>query len=262
MKRIQPANDATVGLCIILIVSTSLALFSLSAHLVNRVSRWLSSYKDDPSTELVVNVIFLVLMALLWLAYRRWRQAEVTIAHLLHADELTGLCNRRSFFALAKASLEEARTADTRMSLVFVDLDGLKQINDAFGHAEGDAALIRAAKALKETFHTSDLIARLGGDEFTVLTADCPDDCAVLTDRLQARLDALNADRNDHYKLSATLGIAHSDADPEGSIDDLVRAADADMYARKKGRKGNPLPGDPADTNDNAIPHAEMGTEL
>src|ERR1700692_4131144 len=85
-------------------------------------------------------------------------------------DELTGLHNRRGFFALAGQQLKLARRNHATALLFFADINGLKQINDRFGHAEGDAAIHRVARALTRTFRDSDMAARLGGDEFAILT--------------------------------------------------------------------------------------------
>jgi two-component system cell cycle response regulator len=120
--------------------------------------------------------------------------------------------------------------------LVFVDLDGLKTINDSHGHQAGDQALCDIARVLKRTFRESDLLARLGGDEFAVLAVDTPSAStdAVVT-RLQETLRGHNAGRT--FALSLSEGIAHYSCEPRPSIDKLLAQADARMYERKRGRR-------------------------
>src|SRR5713226_630351 len=92
-------------------------------------------------------------------------------------DELTGLYNRRGFMAIAERQLKVGRRSGRGMLLFFIDVDRLKQINDSFGHAEGDRVLKHITEALQKTFRDSDVIARMGGDEFVVLAIEASDFC-------------------------------------------------------------------------------------
>jgi len=129
---------------------------------------------------------------------RRLRAGELhghpSETNLTYLDELTGLHNRRGFLRFARAQLDSAALARRPMLLIFVDLDGLKDINDQLGHATGDRALVDTSMVLKSTFRERDIVARLGGDEFVVLVTDSS---AVreadLLARLAARLQGLNA---------------------------------------------------------------------
>ena len=94
---------------------------------------------------------------------------EKTLEIMSTTDELTGLLNRRGFFTLAKQQVKLANRNGKKLLLFYMDLDGLKKINDTIGHSEGDLALVEAATVLKEIFRESDIIGRLGGDEFAVL---------------------------------------------------------------------------------------------
>ena len=104
-------------------------------------------------------------------AYHQKKLMVARLRELALVDELTGLHNRRGFLLLAEKQLQIARRTGRPDLLLFVDLDGMKRINDEFGHEAGDAALRRTAAVLHAAFRTSDIIARLGGDEFVVL---CP----------------------------------------------------------------------------------------
>jgi diguanylate cyclase (GGDEF)-like protein len=103
---------------------------------------------------------------------RQLELAEAELRNLSLTDDLTGLCNRRGFFFHAEQYLKTSRRLGKEFLLFYADMDGLKQINDTFGHEEGSLAILRLAEILKETFRESDIVARLGGDEFAVLVAD------------------------------------------------------------------------------------------
>ena len=100
------------------------------------------------------------------------KRLEEKLQNMSLVDDLTGLYNRRGFFALSQQQLKIAERTKQKALLFFADLDNMKQINDALGHQEGDNALVEVASVLKETFRKSDIIGRLGGDEFAVLAID------------------------------------------------------------------------------------------
>jgi len=153
-------------------------------------------------------------------------------------DALTGVYNRRGFFTLAHQQLRIAERAQREMSLLVTDLDGLKGINDTLGHHEGDQALIEIAQVLKETFRESDVVARIGGDEFAVLAIEASGaSVEILTVRLQENLEARNAQRDHHYKLSLSVGVARYDPENPSSIEELMRSADARMYEHKRAKQ-------------------------
>src|SRR6266699_2994807 len=131
------------------------------------------------------------------------KRAEAAIHTLSLADELTGLYNRRGFLAFCKQYLNSVQRTNKGVMVVYADLDGLKQINDSFGHKEGDRALIKTAELLKETFRSSDGLGRLGGDEFTVLAAvESEDGAENLISRLEQKFKSYNALKAAPYKLS------------------------------------------------------------
>jgi diguanylate cyclase (GGDEF)-like protein len=124
------------------------------------------------------------------------------LQQLSYNDELTGLLNRRGFISMAQQHLKIAQREAWQMVLLFADLDKLKDINDSFGHPEGDRALRAVANVLKETFRTSDLIARLGGDEFIVLAINAPEaGIQKMVSRLQKNIERFNQ-QNRYYQIS------------------------------------------------------------
>ncbi len=162
-------------------------------------------------------------------------QLQDRLRELSITDELTGLANRRGFFAFAQQQLKQARRTGERMVLLYADLDGLKRINDTQGHIIGDRALADTARIFRETFRDSDIIARMGGDEFAVILVDAPaEGVAAVRDRLQRRLDAYNAGADGAFTLSVSLGMAVFDPANPGTVDELIREADARMYEDKQ----------------------------
>ena len=148
------------------------------------------------------------------------------IRNLAVTDELTGLYNRRGFLTAATHQLKLAHRQGEDALLLFCDLDGLKQINDSFGHREGDLALIRAADTLEETFRDSDILARLGGDEFAVLALDASSPSRqAMVPRINESLARANA-KDSRYTLSFSIGIARFDPLNAASLGELMARAD------------------------------------
>ncbi|MBL7150678.1 GGDEF domain-containing protein [Candidatus Microgenomates bacterium] len=155
-------------------------------------------------------------------------------------DDLTGLHNRRGFMTLTKQRLKEANRDKSKPVLLFADFDCLKQINDAFGHSEGDKALIETADVLRETFRESDIIARISGDEFVVVAQEANDLLAeVLITRLQENLEAINAREDHRYELSLSVGMTRYDPEHPSSIDELLAQADIAMYEKKREKQSS-----------------------
>ncbi len=165
-------------------------------------------------------------------------QAE--LGNLALTDELTSLFNRRGFMALAERQLKLGRRSGRGMMLFVMDVDRLKQINDSFGHFEGDRALKRTAEVLEETFRDSDVVARLGGDEFAVLAIEASGHSeATIKTRLFEHLKSISAEQS-CYEISLSLGVARFDPRNRTSIAELMAKADQAMYEQKR-RRSRPL---------------------
>ncbi|HKW34663.1 MAG TPA: GGDEF domain-containing protein [Candidatus Acidoferrum sp.] len=159
---------------------------------------------------------------------------QTELSNLALKDELTGLYNRRGFLALAERQLKLARRSGRSLLLFFIDVDGLKEINDVFGHGEGDAALKCAAEALETTFRDSDVIARFGGDEFAVLAIEASGQSeATIRERLT---EYLNSTKRQETRFSVSLGAARFDPWNQTSLRDLIAEADRAMYEQKRRR--------------------------
>jgi diguanylate cyclase (GGDEF)-like protein/PAS domain S-box-containing protein len=164
------------------------------------------------------------------------RRAEQALVNLSLIDELTRVYNRRGFRTLADRHLTLATRKQKSGYLLLADLDDLKLINDTFGHAEGDHALVAVAEILRQTFRGVDLVARLGGDEFIVFPVEAAEGTErLLTRRLEENLAAYNSKNPRGYELAVSVGIARFEA--ETTIDDMFSRADAALYEQKKARK-------------------------
>lgn len=157
-------------------------------------------------------------------------------------DDLTGLYNRRGFSDLGEQYLKLARRSGRGVTMVYVDLDRFKTINDSLGHHVGDRALLKVADILRATFRRSDIIARLGGDEFGVLALEAADESSeTLVERLRERVQDFNESSAEPYQLSVSIGMAHHDDDPRVRLEDMVAEADAAMYREKHSKRASAL---------------------
>ena len=162
---------------------------------------------------------------------------ELYAVQLATVDELTGIPNRRAFMSLAQKTLDQSRRLQLPVSMLFFDLDRFKEINDHYGHSEGDRALRGFAAALKATFRDADIVGRIGGDEFAVLLFAC-DDAGAQTaiQRLQESLDVYNQTVVSGCDVHFSAGHVLANASRRCVIEALLTEADAEMYVRKRSK--------------------------
>lgn len=166
-----------------------------------------------------------------------WEAAE-TLHRLSTTDELTGLLNRRGFHLLAEQQWRIARRKDRELVLLYIDVDGLKQINDRLGHQVGDDLLRETADILRRLCRDTDVVARLGGDEFVILAVEATEGSALIfRDRIHRVLRDRNKEAGRVYEISLSLGAAHFGPEERLTLEELLREADNRMYARKQGRE-------------------------
>jgi diguanylate cyclase (GGDEF)-like protein len=178
-------------------------------------------------------------------------QDQRDLAYQANHDDLTGLVNRRHVFAAITRAMADG-TDRLPATVLFCDLDDFKPINDRYGHDAGDAVLSRVAQRITATLRDHDVVARIGGDEFL---AYCPDVDEAAAVALRHRVeDVLRAPIDWHgttLRVGATVGVAVTAPGRYTSPDDLIAAADAAMYERKRLRKSaragqaDPLPASP-----------------
>lgn len=165
------------------------------------------------------------------------------------SDELTGLFNRRGFLTLANQMFKSAQRLARGAFLLYVDLDGMKIVNDGLGHREGDRMLGDMATILRETFREADVVSRLGGDEFAVFgLQETHLEAVEPKERLKKNMDIFNSAGKRPYKLAASIGVSCLDLDCARCLDDMISCADARMYEEKRSRshRGGPRRQPPA----------------
>ena len=170
----------------------------------------------------------------------RREEMEATILRLSLTDELTGLNNRRGFLLRAEQLLKLVTRVKTHGWLVYIDVDGLKQVNDELGHESGDWHIRSAAKVLRESFRDSDVIARIGGDEFVVFASGSSTPAEEIEERLAHNTAHHNHCFPDKPALSLSIGIIRCSPQALNTLEDMIYQADAAMYIEKR-RKRNRL---------------------
>jgi len=167
----------------------------------------------------------------------RMVEQEVVAVQLATLDELTMISNRRGFETLSKHALSLCKRMESPATLLFIDLDKFKPINDTYGHAEGDHALQVFSNILRDVFRDSDVIGRMGGDEFAVLlTRSSAADCETIVQHLKQTVADYNAKATRGYNLEFSHGFVEYDTQKHASLDDLLAEADRLMYQQKKAR--------------------------
>lgn len=162
--------------------------------------------------------------------YRELRKLRVSAA----TDALTGLYNRRLFEEYFEKELSRAKRFRQKLALVIMDLHRFKEVNDRYGHQQGDHALRLAAAATRDTVRASDFTFRIGGDEFAILLPQCDQaQCTALSRRLRARYEAAVKDLYFDVPLTLDFGIAVSPDDGE-QRETMIRLADSRLYEMKK----------------------------
>lgn len=151
---------------------------------------------------------------------------------LARTDHLTGIANRRAFFDLANLELNQARRNQTPISILYMDIDNFKHINDHFGHHIGDRLLRSVAETIKNNIRAIDVIARFGGDEFGVLLAESGSESAALVaGKLKEKLVELV--QHNGWPVTFSTGVVTFEIIPP-SVDEMIDLADAQMYLAKR----------------------------
>lgn len=177
-------------------------------------------------------------------------QARQRMYHMAHHDPLTNLPNRVLFFDRLEAALSRARRQSWRVAVIYMDLDDFKEINDAFGHQEGDEVLCMIASRLGASMRREDTVARIGGDEFAAIVEDVhgPEVVATLRDKLMDTVSApIVTDGGRTHTQSISMGVAMvGDFDgalsPDLKPEQILTMADRDMYEQKRLSKQSDRP--------------------
>jgi diguanylate cyclase (GGDEF)-like protein len=183
------------------------------------------------SVSAAMSFVFLVLLVFYI------KSMEDEIHDLSLRDELTGLYNLRGFHLLGEQALRLAQRSRVPFSVLFIDLDNLKQINDLHGHSVGSACLAETGTLLQATFRETDVLGRIGGDEFAVAGQFTHAAIAVATKRLREASALRNSQSGCRFTLSLSIGHVTSEPDAPEPLDALLSKADRAMYEEKRRKK-------------------------
>jgi diguanylate cyclase (GGDEF)-like protein len=197
------------------------------------------------SHTLLIGIV-IVGVAVLTLLFRlnmrelsRRLEAEAIACQEARRDPLTGLPNRRSLLERLETAIPSARRHGHQLALLYVDLDGFKQVNDTLGHTAGDEVLRQAAERLKRTTRAEDVVARLGGDEFLIALphVENAQDVALASARIVQAIARPYGVYGHEARISASIGVAMYPHDGE-NLQQLVAHADTALYMAKANGKG------------------------
>lgn len=192
---------------------------------------------EEHAAAVLASAAAIISIGLLILISRHIRRMEEEIRELTLRDELTGVHNLRGFRLFAEQSLRLAQRSGMPFSVLFVDVDGLKQINDRMGHGAGSALLVDTARLLQSTFRETDVIGRIGGDEFAVAGQFDQEAIERAAMRVGALAFAASEDAKSGARLSVSVGHVTTEQAEHESLTDLLEKADAAMYAQKRRKK-------------------------
>ena len=215
--------------------------------------RWAVRHEKWQADEIMI-LLALLSAAVAIFAWRRWKEANIEIVrredlqelqkeleHQATHDALTDLPNRTLLMDRLEHTIERRIRGRVMIAVLFIDLDGFKDVNDAFGHEGGDELLAQAAGRLKGCVRTADTVSRIGGDEFVVvlegIEEDADEQVGEVADRIMESLSAPFALRRGEASVRASIGVAVLDGNAEREAEELVREADQAMY-RAKGEGG------------------------
>ena len=148
-------------------------------------------------------------------------------------DELTGLYNRRGLHTLGNQQVELAKRHNDDIFIFYLDLDGMKEINDTLGHDYGDKALLTSSKIMHRTFRTTDILSRIGGDEFVVVAVKAQYEfIPIIIQRIKDYIKEENDNLKD-YQISMSIGVSKVDLEHDAPLEDAIKNADKEMYRVK-----------------------------
>jgi len=200
---------------------------------------WLKDWKQTTVTTVIAMVIFWVLSILILRNHWKQLQLRKELDHLAHTDELTGISNRRDFMNKASHELKRVQRGQTHMALLVLDIDRFKLINDTYGHATGDKAIIEFTKACRVSIRDIDIFGRLGGDEFAILLLDTEiEEVRIVVERIRLAIESCNllSDKGETILMTASIGVELVDS-KTSSVNEMMVIADKAVYVSKeKGR--------------------------
>lgn len=168
------------------------------------------------------------------------KRHEERLQYFAHTDVMTETLNRERGLQVLRSEIDRMRQSDGRLSVSYVDVDGLKYVNDTWGHTEGDRLLVAISGVLRETVRNTDMVCRMGGDEFLLILPGCDKENAQsIMDKVESRLEEINASNENSFLCSVSYGIKEIDSSYDGGLEDLIDEADRMMYHNKQAKPQN-----------------------
>lgn len=221
----------------LLIAMRSDALPEVFAPGVFHVHPYLLLGKDAYLTTMQLLSLLIAMVTLGAMAYviAHWRRREVQLERLSTTDELTGIANRRHFLRNLEREIARAERYGLPLTLVMIDLDLFKEINDGFGHLAGDEVLCRFSQRLARKIRAEDMVGRYGGEEFAIVLPQTDlEGARVMAERCRENIAANPVDLGwTRVPITASFGLACRGADQKLSAEDLLRRADQALYRAK-----------------------------
>jgi diguanylate cyclase (GGDEF)-like protein len=202
-------------------------------------ARLFNAERMPPNYTTAILASTAVMLSFALLLFLAWRinQMEVKIHDLSLRDALTDLYNIRGFQLLAEQALRMARRAHVPFSVLYIDLDDLKRVNDTYGHQAGSSLLVETGKILKSSFREADVVGRIGGDEFVVAGQFTQSGISLASKRIEEGAARRNAESDSPYALSLSIGSVTVDPGPQQKLEELLAIADRAMYVEKRRKK-------------------------
>lgn len=167
------------------------------------------------------------------------KEKAAVLDKIAHTDEMTGILNRRGLFDFGQKTIDLSKSMIQKGLVIYCDMDGLKKINDNFGHESGDKAIIAEAGILRSSFRTTDIVARIGGDEFVVISPGMKIDYfETLKKKIEERCIKWTEETNSLFLLSISLGAVEYPYEESYDLQTLLSMADSALYAEKRRKKG------------------------
>jgi diguanylate cyclase (GGDEF)-like protein len=168
----------------------------------------------------------------------RQKQAESILKKYATTDELTGLLNRRSGKVIMDNAVERSKVEMQSIAVAFCDMDGLKYVNDTFGHEEGDWYIVAIAEAIKNNLREDDFAFRYGGDEIVIILNNCDEEKSIIImKRINNSIERKKNEFEKLYNMSISMGIVNLLSKEATTSDDLIAKADNLMYEEKRRKK-------------------------
>lgn len=198
----------------------------------------IAEYTDPFKNRFIASFLAVAVMSYLheysrYRSYRALLSLRKKVEQEARTDALTGLTNRRHMYDYMHIAMKRMRRMKLPLSLLLIDIDNFKLINDNYGHQFGDEVLTRVAHCLRQHLRDHDSIARWGGEEFLVLLSDADNDAAmVVAEKLRSTIELLPIEYNDTL-ITITISIGLHTILPEETMDDMLNRADQNLYIAK-----------------------------